>query len=175
MFSFAESRVILETTPAVLRGFLLPLPDRLLHVDEGEGTWTPFQVVCHLAHGEIDDWVPRIKVILANGPREAFSPFDREGGFVRYAGWSIEALLDEFARLRAANLNAVDKFELGPEHLRLEGLHPTLGRVTLEQLLACWVTHDLSHMCQITRVLARHHGQFVGPWKRFMSVLRTVR
>lgn len=174
MFSFAESRVILETTPTVLRGLLLRLPERLLHVNEGEGTWTPFQVVCHLAHGEIDDWVPRIELILEKGPREAFRPFDREGGFVRYTGWAIERLVDEFTRLRASNLDAVDKRELEPEQLRLEGLHPTLGRVTLEQLLACWVTHDLSHICQIARVLARHHGQFIGPWKPFMTVLRAT-
>jgi hypothetical protein len=172
MFSFSQSRAILESTPATLNALLRPLPQSLLDVDEGENTWNAIQVMCHLIHGETDDWVPRIKVILEKGPGEPFLPFDRVAGFTRYAGWRIDALLDEFERLRGANLETVDALNLQPWHLQLEGLHPALGRVTMEQLLACWVTHDMAHVCQIGRTLTRYHGQFIGPWKQFFSVMR---
>jgi molybdopterin converting factor small subunit len=170
-FDFRESRGILESTPAALRALLGAVPEKLLHVNEGGDTWSAFQVLCHLAHGETDDWVPRLRLILEKGPAATFAPFDRERGFVTYGGWGALRVLDEFARLRAANLRFVDGLGLGPEHLRLEGTHPTLGRVTLEQLLACWVTHDLAHTSQIARILVRWHGEFVGPWREFFSLL----
>jgi hypothetical protein len=171
-FSFSESRAVLQSTPAVLRAALAGLPEPLLQVDEGEGTWSPFQVVCHLAHGETDDWVPRIRLILESGDAQAFTPFDRVAGFRKYAGLSIVALLDEFARLRGENLRTVDALGLRPRQMDLVGLHPTLGRVTLGQLLACWVTHDMAHVAQIARVLTRHHGGFIGPWRAVFSLLR---
>jgi hypothetical protein len=172
MFSFSESRAILESTPATLSALLGRLPAPLLRVNEGPGTWNALQVVCHLIHGETDDWIPRIRLILEKGASEPFVPFDRVAGFIRYDGWTIDALLAEFARLRHANLATVDGLSLHPSQLSLEGLHPELGRVTLEQLLACWVTHDMAHVCQISRTLTRHHGKHVGPWKKFFSVLR---
>lgn len=171
-FSFSESRTLLENTPAVLRAALAGLPSSLLHANEGAGTWSPLQVVCHLAHGETDDWVPRIRIILERGASQPFVPFDREAGFAKYAGWSIDALLDEFTRLRADSLRALDELALRPEQLELPGLHPTLGPVTLGQLLACWITHDMAHLAQIARVLARHHGAFIGPWRAVFSLLR---
>jgi hypothetical protein len=171
MFAFQESRSVLESTPGAVRALLLHLPERLLNVNEGENTWSPFQVVCHLVHGEIDDWVPRIRLILTKGTATPFRTFDRKAGFGKYGGWEVQALLDEFAGLRADNLRTVDDFRIGLEQMQLEGMHPSLGRVTLEQLLACWVTHDLSHICQISRVLARHHGQYAGPWREFISIL----
>jgi uncharacterized damage-inducible protein DinB len=171
-FSFPESRRLLETTPAALRATLAGLPSSLFNASEGPGTWNAFQVLCHLAHGETDDWIPRVRMILESGAARPFVPFDREAGFVKYAGWSGDAVLDEFARLRAASLRALDELALRPDQLELPGLHPTLGPVTLGQLLACWVTHDMAHLAQIARVLARHHGAFVGPWRAVFSLLR---
>ena len=171
-FSFTESRKLLEATPATLRAMLGSLPGSLLQVDEGPGSWSPFQVLCHLAHGETDDWIPRLRLILEHGASRAFVPFDREAGFAKYAGWSADALLDEFVRLRAANLRTLDALALRPEQMALPGLHPTLGPVTLSQLLACWITHDMAHLAQIARTLTRHHGGFVGPWRAVFSLLR---
>jgi DinB superfamily len=170
-FSLSETRRSLEQTPAVLDSLLRPLPAHLLAANEGPGTWSPIQVVSHLAWGECDDWVPRAKLILAHGASTPFTPFDREHGFARYAGWSIDALLDEFARLRTSNLAEIDRMQLGATTLTNEGQHPDLGRVTLGQLLATWVTHDYAHLTQITRVLTRHYGQFVGPWRKYFSLL----
>ena len=170
-FSFAESRSVLANTPAVLDTLLRPLPASLLEVNEGEGTWTPMQVLSHLAWGEHDNWVPRARRILEKGTSEAFTPFDREAAFARYAGWSLDRLLAEFARLRASSLAAIDELALRPEDLLRQGRHPELGPVTMEQLLATWVTHDFAHVTQIARVLARHYGQFVGPWRKYFSLL----
>jgi DinB superfamily len=170
-FSLSENQSVLANTPAVLEALLRPLPQHLLKVDEGPGTWSPLQVVSHLAWGELDDWVPRTRRILEHGASTAFTPFDREAGFTRYAGWSLDRLLEEFSRLRASNLAAIQQMKLGPDQLKLEGRHPELGRVTLEQLLATWVTHDYAHLAQITRVLARYYGGFTGPWRRYFSLL----
>lgn len=172
VFSFSDSRCVLENMPAVLRTLLLPLPEALHTVSEGDSTWSPLQVVCHLAWGEVDDWVPRVRRILTEGTARPFEPFDREVGFERYAGWDMEALLDEFSRLRAASMKDMDEFGLRSEQMTLEGLHPEFGRVTLGQLLATWVTHDFAHLAQISRVLTRHHGQFIGPWRPYFSLLR---
>ena len=171
IFSLADARRSLEHTPAVLDTLLRRLPADLLTVNEGPGTWSPIEVVSHLAWGECDDWVPRAKRILAHGASMPFTPFDREHGFQRYAGWSIDALLDEFARLRTSNLAEIDGMELGATTLEIEGQHPDLGRVTLEQLLATWITHDYAHLAQISRVLTRHFGQFIGPWRKYFSLL----
>lgn len=170
-FSLSESRELLGRTPAALDALLRPLPAGLLTVDEGPGTWSPMQVAAHLAWGEVDDWMPRVRRVLS-GTGEAFAPFDREAGFAKYAGWSVDRLLDEFCSLRAASLLELDALALGPAHLTQEGRHPEFGRVTLEQLLATWVTHDWAHLSQITRVVTRHYGQWVGPWRAYFSLLR---
>jgi hypothetical protein len=171
-FSLDEARRSLAATPSVLTALLQPLPPDLLDVNEGPGTWSPIQIVSHLAWGEVDDWVPRARRILTEGVDTPFTPFNREYGFEKYAGWSIDALLQEFARLRAMNLGEIDRMQLGTEKLALEGSHPEFGRVTLEQLLATWVTHDYGHVVQISRVLTRHYGQFIGPWKKYFSLLQ---
>ena len=168
-FALAQGRLVLGQTPATLDALLRPLPDPLLDVNEGDGTWSPRQVLCHLEWAEVDDWMPRVRRVLAG---DAFTPFDRDVGFARYAGWPIDRLLDEFRRLREGSLKELDGLHLGPDHLRLEGRHPEFGRVTLEQLLATWVVHDFAHLSQITRVLTRHHGQWVGPWKAYFSLLK---
>lgn len=165
-------RTSLEHTPGVLNALLSDLPDRLLDANEGPGTWTPRQVAMHLTWGEVDDWMPRVRMILEHGDARAFTPFDREAGNLRYAGWPIRQVLDEFARLRSENLAELDRLVPTGSSLAPEGRHPEFGPVTLEQLLATWVTHDYAHLAQISRVLTRHYGQFVGPWRRYFSLLR---
>ena len=171
-FTVEDARRVLDGTPAVLRAVLTPLPPHLLTVNEGEGTWNPMQVVAHLAWGERDDWMPRIRLTLEKGDSQPYTPFDREAGFFLYAGWPLDRLLDEFAALRQASLHVLDTLALKPADLARRGRHPELGPVTLEQLLATWVTSDCAHLTQIARVLTKYHGQFAGPWRRYFSLLR---
>lgn len=173
MMSLPQIRSALEVTPPVLSTLMLRLDPDLLQVNEGEGTWSPFQVVCHLAWGEVDDWIPRVRTLMERGTNEAFTPFDRVAGFSKYGDWPLPRLLDEFARLRSENLNALDALGLTAQDLSRQGLHPQLGIVTLEQLLSTWVTHDFAHLTQISRVLTRHHGAAVGPWRAFFSALQS--
>ena len=168
-----DARAVLSQTPMVCRALLGSLPPRLLIVDEGPGTWSPLQVLQHLVWGEVDDWAPRIRCIREQGTVTPFAPFDREEGFRRYQQWSVEDLLQEFARLRQQSLVEFDR--LSPEILSAEGRHPEFGTVTMEQLVATWVTHDLGHIVQISRVLAKESGRFVGPWKAYLSVLTASR
>ena len=168
----ADLRGQLANTPVVVRTLLTGLPADLLSANEGDRTWSPMQVLAHLAWGERDDWIPRVRMTLEKGVAESFIPFDREAGFALYADWPPGRLLDEFARLRAASLEALDGFALTPPDLTRQGRHPEFGPVTLEQLLATWITHDFAHVTQIARILARHHGKAVGPWRKYFSVLR---
>ena len=173
VFSVAETRSVLAGTPAVLRAVLTPLPGHLLNVNEGEGTWSPMQVLAHLTWGERDDWTPRIRLTLEKGESQPYTPFDREAGFALYAGWPLDRMLDEFTALRQASLHTLDTLDLKPADLARRGRHPELGSVTLEQLLATWVTSDCAHLVQIARVLTKYHGRFAGPWRRYFSLLRT--
>jgi hypothetical protein len=127
-------------------------------------------VLCHLSDAEITDWMPRLVCILDGGGR--FPPFEREGGFRRYRGWTADALVGEFGRLRLANIEKLDRMNLTGSHLQLRGEHPEFGPVTLEQLIACWTTHDFAHIAQISRVLTRAFGGHVGPWRAYFSLLR---
>jgi hypothetical protein len=173
-FDLPGATAVLERTPGVLRSLLSGLPERWTRPNEGPETWSPFDVVGHLIDGEETDWMPRARRILqpAPGASRRFEPYDRFRHLTVNAGKPLAELLDRFARLRAANLAELSGLALGPEALRLTGEHPTFGAVTLEQLLATWVTHDLAHLAQIARVLTRHYGQFAGPWKRYFSLLR---
>ncbi len=170
-----DIRRVLNGTPSVLRAVLTPLPAPVLDVNEGAGTWSPMQVIAHLAWGEKDDWIPRIHLTLEKGESVAYTPFDREGGFAMYAGWPLGRLLDEFAQLRQSSLRSLDALNLQPSDFSKKGRHPELGSVTLEQLLATWVTSDCAHLAQIARVLTKYHGQFAGPWRQFFSLLRDTR
>lgn len=172
MSTLEQIRATLTVTPPVMAALLTRLEPQLLHVNEGEGTWSPFQVLCHVVWGEVDDWMPRVRLLLEHGTDRPFTPFDREAGFARYEGWPLDRLLGEFSRLRTENLTALDAFELTSSDLSRRGRHPELGIVTLEQLLATWVTHDFAHLTQISRVLTRHHGEAVGPWRAFFSALQ---
>jgi DinB family protein len=161
---------VLRRTPAALREMLLGLPEPWARGTEGPETFSPFDVVGHLIDGEETDWVPRARLILAGGDAR-FEPYDRFRHRARNSGRSLESLLDELARLRAANLDVVRSWRLTAAHFDLPGQHPSLGRVTLRQLLAAWVVHDLGHVAQAARVMAKQYKDAVGPWLPFMPVL----
>jgi hypothetical protein len=164
-------RPVLSRTPSILRALIEGSPAAAIDFHEKEGAWSPVQVLCHLADGEITDWMPRLELILSPGDSKRFTPFAREGGFARYAGWTATGLLAEFDQLRAANLARLDGFNITEADLSRTAMHPDLGTVTLGQLLACWATHDLAHIEQITRSLVRHRGHQVGPWRKYFSLL----
>ena len=166
-------RQALAQAPRIVEGLVAAAPRDALTWREADGTWNIVEVLCHLADGEITDWMPRVERILAGGGR--FMPYDREGGFTRYRGWPAEALVGEFGQLRRANLDKLDALSLSAPHMKLPGEHPGLGPVTLEQLLACWATHDMAHVAQMSRVLTRWYGRDVGPWTRYFSLLASER
>lgn len=169
----AESISVLERTPAVLNTLLRGLPAAWTDaVTEGPGTWSPYIVVGHLIHGEKADWIPRLRTILDHGQSKAFEPFDREAQFRDSEGKSLEALLDEFALLRQQSLQQLRSCNLQPEQMDLQGTHPAFGAVTLRQLLATWTAHDLAHLVQINRVMARRYQNEVGPWAAYLSVMK---
>ncbi|HSB54339.1 MAG TPA: DinB family protein [Gemmatimonadales bacterium] len=170
-FEVSDAIRVLSRTPAVVRTLLADLPDAWLRSTEAPDTWSPFDVVGHLIDGEETDWIPRARIILARGPNPAFEPFDRFRHQRLNRGTPAAVLLDQFARLRSENLNVLKEFQLTPAELALEGLHPELGRVTLQQLLATWVAHDLGHVGQIVRVMAKQYGHEVGPWRAYLPVL----
>jgi len=163
---------ILSRTPEVLNQQLRNLPTAWTTATEGPDTWSPHDVVGHLIHGEIADWMPRTEIILKHGTSLAFEPFDREAQFSESARKQLPQMLDHFSTLRAANLVRLKSFDLKAEQLALEGMHPALGRVTLRQLLATWTAHDLSHLVQVNRTMAKRMKMEVGPWAEYLSVLR---
>jgi len=170
-FNLDDAFAVLETTPATLSALLTGLTPVWVLATEGEGTWSPFDVVGHLIHGERTDWIPRARHILA-GDARPFEPFDRQAMFVESQGKGLADLLETFARLRAENLDEVRAMGLSPADLDRTGQHPELGVVTLRQLLATWVVHDLDHLGQIARVMAKAYGDEVGPWRAYVSVLK---
>jgi len=162
---------VLTRTPAVLDALLRGLPETWTLQNEGEKTWSAFDIVGHLIHGERTDWMPRTKRILQFGETKAFEPFDRHAQERESQGKTLAQLLDEFARVRAENLNELRALNLEPEDLARRGLHPALGVVTLSQLLATWAVHDLTHLHQISRVMAHQYREGVGPWSAYLGVL----
>jgi hypothetical protein len=169
---YAQCLGLLGSTPQAIVTLVADLPQPLLQATEGPGTWNARQVLEHLVWCEVDDWMPRVRLILEQQDKVAFTPFDREGGAKRYADWSVDTLGTELLRLRAESLATLRALNLGPDELRLPGRHPSLGLVNLAQLIASWVAHDLAHLDQITRTLARQYRTDVGPWRDFMKVLR---
>ncbi len=167
-----DVRASLAQGPRIIESLVAAAPHAALTWREGEGRWNVIEVLCHLADGEITDWMPRVERILSGGGR--FQPYDREGGFVRYRDWSADALVGEFGQLRRANLEKLDRLNLSAPHLRLTGEHPEFGPVTLEQLLATWAAHDMAHVAQISRILTRSFGRYVGPWTKYFSLLTPV-
>jgi hypothetical protein len=165
---------LLARTPAVLDALLRDLPQTWTARNEGENTWSAFDVVGHLIHGERTDWMPRAKTILQFGETRAFEPFDRWGQVRESEGKSLGQLLDEFLRLRRENLIDLQALNLRPEDLDRRGRHPDLGVVTLSELLATWAAHDLTHLHQISRVMAHQYREAVGPWSQYLGVLQCV-
>ena len=169
-YAIDRGREVLERTPGALRAMLSGLSDDWVASDEGPGTWSPYQVLGHLTHIEECDWIDRTRVILEHGTSRAFEPVDREAGFTRFAGWTVDQLLDRFAAVRSDNLEALGAL-VEEEDLDRRGVHPTFGEVTLGQLLATWVVHDLNHTDQIAKTMAKQYGQAVGPWRAFLPII----
>ena len=167
----SEVTAILSRTPATLRALLQDLPEPWLVANEGEGTFSPRDVLGHLIHGEKTDWVPRIRLILASGEAQPFVPFDRFAFRETIGRVPTGALLAEFDALRLANLGFLEGLSLTADQLALTGTHPELGRVTLGQLLATWAVHDLNHVGQAVRVMAKRYARAVGPWKAYLGIL----
>ena len=163
---------LLTRTPAVVDALLRGLADVWTQSNEGENTWNATAVVAHLIHCEVEDWLPRAKIILQWGEAQRFEPFDREG-YMRYGrGKTLSQLLDEFAQLRARNLDELRALRLSAEGLKRRGIHPGLGSVTLSELLAAWAAHDLTHLHQIARVMAHQYREAAGPWTKYMGVMQ---
>ncbi|WP_136468407.1 DinB family protein [Flagellimonas onchidii] len=171
-FSLTESIQILEKTPSVIESLLKGLPKAWLHTNEGGDTWSPYDIVGHLIHGEKTDWISRTEIILDDGKNKIFEPFDRFAQFKNSTGKTLEQLLNEFSMLRRENIQKLKALNLVDEDLKKQGIHPEFGPVTLKQLLATWVTHDLGHISQITRVLAKNYKDEAGPWTKYISILQ---
>jgi hypothetical protein len=167
-----DTFALLRRTPAVLNALLRDLPETWTSRNEGENTWSSFDVVGHLIHGERTDWIPRAKIVLRFGETQPFEPFDRQGHVRECQGKSLGQLLDEFAEVRAKNLDELRALNLRPEDFERRGRHPALGTATLSELLAAWAVHDLTHLHQISRIMAYQYRELVGPWRAYLGVLR---
>jgi hypothetical protein len=166
-----QTTSLLTSTPAALDALLRPLPAAWTLRDEGESTWTVFDVVGHLIHAEHTDWMPRVRTILEYGESKPFGAFDRLGHVEASRGKSLAQLLDDFTRARQESLRGLEALHLGREDMERRGRHPALGVVTLSELLATWAAHDLTHLHQITRIMAHQYRDAVGPWSKFLGVM----
>ena len=170
-FTIADAIAVLERTPKTLDSLLRGLPDGWVRSNEGGETWSPFDVLGHLIHGELTDWVPRARIILDHGEGRAFDKFDRFAQFDVSRGRTLDSLLDEFATVRRDNLSQLAALRVTEADLDRKGRHPELGPVTLRQLLSTWVAHDLDHVVQVSRTLARQYTDEVGPWRAYLRVI----
>lgn len=171
-FELNKSLEILERTPRVLKNLLLGLSDDWLMNNEGEGSWSPYDVIGHLIHGEKTDWISRAQIILSNASDKRFEPFDRFAQMEKASSKSLAELLDEFEQLRAKNLQQLKAFNINEELLSKTGIHPDLGEVNLRELLSTWTVHDLGHIAQISRVMAKQYKSEVGAWKAYLGILK---
>jgi len=170
-FNLDEGIAVLERTPGTFRALLAGLPEPWITCTEGPDTFSPFDNLGHLIHGERADWIPRARIILAQASDRTFQPYDRFAQVRESAGKSLTDLLDEFAALRSANLVTLRGWNLSAGQLELEGRHPAFGAVTLGELLSTWVAHDLGHIAQTTRVMAKRYREAVGPWRAYLPVM----
>ena len=166
-----DTIALLARTPSVLNALLRDLPESWTLRNEGEKTWSAFDIIGHLIHGERTDWMPRARIILQHGESRPFETFDRLAQERESQGKSLTQLLDEFSLLRAENLDALRAMNLQPADFKRRGKHPALGMVTLSELLATWAVHDLTHLHQLSRVMAHQYQQTVGPWRAYLGVL----
>jgi hypothetical protein len=170
-FDLQQTIALLSRTPSALNALLRDLPDAWTVRNEGDQSWSPYDIVGHLIHGERTDWMPRARIILEQGENRAFDPFDRLAQERESQGKSLAELLDEFANIRSENLHALRAMCLKPADFERRGRHPALGVVTLSQLLATWAVHDLTHLHQLSRVMAYQYREVVGPWSAYLGVL----
>jgi hypothetical protein len=171
-FSLDEAIALLARTPSSLDALLRGLPMIWVSRNEGKDTWSPFDIMGHLIVGERTDWMPRVRIIVEHGEARPFDPFDRFAQMKQSQGKSLEQLLDEFDRLRSENLAALRAMNLQPDDLARRGRHPALGVVTLSELFATWTVHDLTHLHQLSRVMAHQYRDAVGPWSAYLGVLK---
>ncbi len=171
-YQLSEGIEILEQTPRTPKSFLGQLSDPWVSNNEGGNSWSPYDIVGHLIHGEKTDWIPRIQIILNDSENKIFTSFDRFAQFENSRGKTLTQLLDEFEDLRIKNLNILRQQNISNAQLQRKGTHPELGEVSLSQLLACWVTHDLAHIAQISRVMAKQYKDEVGPWAAYIPILK---
>lgn len=170
-FDLKNAIAVLERTPHTLQSMLSGLSTDWTDPNEGPDTFSAFDNVGHLIHGEKTDWIPRARIILAQGPDRRFEPWDRFAQYRESKGKTLAQLLDDFAALRAENVKTLSGWKLTEQQMALEGIHPELGTVTLRQLLATWVAHDLGHIAQISRVMAKQYRDAIGPWRKFLPIV----
>ncbi|MBL4905710.1 MAG: DinB family protein [Flavobacteriaceae bacterium] len=170
-FSTAHTFQVLEQTPTTLTALLAHLPKEWIAANEGDDSWSAFDIVGHLIHGEKTDWIERLKIILFQADKH-FEPFDRFAQFENSKGKTMHELLNEFKAIRNKNLEYLSSLNLNKEQLQQTGIHPEFGKVTLQQVLATWVTHDLGHLAQISRVLAKQYKNEVGPWMAYIPIIQ---
>lgn len=171
-FNINKSIEILSRTPQVLETLLSGLSKEWLRNNEGENTWSPYEIVGHLIHGEKTDWIPRARIILSNSKDKTFEPFDRFAQQNEDLNRPIDKLLHEFKTLRIKNLEALKSFQINNSTLSKKGIHPELGPATLKELLSCWTVHDLGHIAQISRVMSKQYQSEVGPWIKYLGILK---
>ena len=171
-FNLSKSLEILSRTPVVLKSLLENLSEDWTKNNEGGDSWSPYDIVGHLIHGEKTDWISRAKIILSAGGNKKFVPYDRFAQFEESKGKSLKELLNEFSLLREESIKILKSFDIDDKKLVLEGIHPKFGNVTLKQLLSTWVIHDLTHIAQISRVMAKQYKSEIGPWVEYFRVMK---
>jgi hypothetical protein len=172
MMNLQDATALLARTPSTFNALLRGLPATWTTSNEGDGTWAPAEIVAHLIHAERTDWLTRTRMILESGENATFAAFVRDGQKEEMQGKSLDQLLDEFAHARSTSLAELNALNLRPEDLQRRGRHPALGSVTLSQLLSTWVVHDLTHVHQVSRVMASQYREEVGPWSGYLGVLQ---
>ncbi len=174
-FTINKSIAILEKTPGVIEKMLSNLPDDWIILNEGGETWSPYDIVGHLVHGERSDWIQRLEIILSKNEDKKFIPFNRFAQFTESKGKTIFNLLDDFKVLRTDNIKTLKSKKISEEFFSLTGIHPVFGTVTLQNLIATWVVHDLDHIAQLSRVMAFQYKENVGPWKEYLRILKDTK
>ena len=171
-FQLEKAIEILERTPSVMKELLLGLSEDWIQNNEGQDTWSPYDVIGHLVHGEKTDWMPRLEIVLSDSEDKTFTPYDRFAQFEMSKGKSLEKLLHEFESLRKENLNTLRSKNLSEKDLTRTAIHPSLGIITLKNMLAAWVVHDLGHIAQVSRVMAKQYKNEIGPWTQYLTIVK---